>query len=383
MKRNRTAIVVGGGFYGSAIAIHLAHHGWKITLVEKEPELMTKASYVNQARLHNGCHYPRSFRTAIRSRANLPRFRDIYGAAVFDRFRALYAISSRDSRVSAQHYQRFCRAAQIPLRAARREDRALFDSRLVEAVYEVDEPAFDATVLRDQLLGQILNHMIAVNYNTTVTSIAPATSAGDELLVRLSSGEALSADWVFNCTYAALNHIDGRTNVRRPALRHQIAEIVLIRPPPELQEKAVTLMDGPFFSTMPFPARQLHSLTHVRYTHHMAWLEGGELSALEPSRNPLELLAEYLNAGGGPKGRSRANWMLRDAQRFLPVLAKARVEDALFEVKTFVAETEVDDARPIYFHQDETMPQLISILGSKIDNVFDILTYVDRAVGLD
>jgi hypothetical protein len=132
---------------------------------------------------------------------------------------------------------------------------------------------------------------------------------------------------------------------------------------------------------MPFPARKLHSLTHVRYTHHMAWLEGGEHSGPEAVRNPLELLADYLAGGGGTKGRSRANWMLRDARRFLPALAKAHIEDTLFEVKTFVADTEVDDARPIYFHQDETMPRLISILGSKIDNVFDILMFVDRAIG--
>jgi glycine/D-amino acid oxidase-like deaminating enzyme len=379
--RNKTAVVIGGGFYGSAIAIHLAQQGWNITLVEKEPVLMSKASYVNQARLHNGCHYPRSFRTAIRSRVNLPHFRDIYGAAVFERFRALYAIASRDSKVSSQHYQRFCRAAQIPLRTARKEDKALFDPRFVEAVYEVDEPAFDATVLRDQLLRQIPNLPINVHYNTSAISVQPASSAKGELVVGLSSEESVPADWVFNCTYAALNHIDGRINVRRPALRHQIAEIVLIRPPPELEERAVTMMDGPFFSTMPFPARELHSLTHVRYTHHMAWLEGGTSS--EASPNPLNYLAEYLRSGGGTKGRSRANWMMRDAQRFLPALAKAHIEDSLFEVKTFVAETEVDDARPIYFHQDETMPQLISILGSKIDNVFDILTYVDSAVGLN
>ncbi|HXJ01275.1 MAG TPA: FAD-dependent oxidoreductase, partial [Micropepsaceae bacterium] len=275
MMHIKTAVVIGGGFYGSAIAIHLAQRGWKTVLVEKESELMSKASYVNQARLHNGCHYPRSFRTAIRSRANLPHFRDIYGPAVFDRFRALYAISSRDSKVSAQHYQRFCRAAQISLRPARKEDRALFDSRFVEAVYEVDEPAFNAVALRDQLLRQILLHGVDVRYSTAVTTVEPAASGGHELLVGLSSGEKLPADWVFNCTYAALNHIDGRVNVRRPALRHQIAEIVLIRPPPELQDKGVTLMDGPFFSTMPFPARRLHYLTNVRYTHHMAWLEGG------------------------------------------------------------------------------------------------------------
>ena len=382
MKHHRSAVVIGGGFYGSAIALHLAKQGWQVTLVEKQSELMTRASYVNQARLHNGCHYPRSFATAIRSRANLPYFRDIYAPAVYDQFRAIYAIARNNSRVSAQHYQRFCQAAQISIKPARREDRALFDAKLVEAVYEVDEPAFDATALRDQLLREIIHHAVSVRYNTAVTAIGTAVSHGSELAVRLSSREAIPADWVFNCTYAALNHTDGRTSVQRPALRYQIAEIALIRPPAELIGRGITLVDGAFFSTMPFPPKGLHSMTHVRYTHHSTWIESGH-GAAGPPRHPYDIMAEYLDTGGGARNRSRVNWMLRDAQRFVPILATAGVENSLFEIKTFVAETEIDDARPIFFHRDETMPRLVSILGAKIDNVFDILTYVDRAVGHD
>ena len=33
----------------------------------------------------------------------------------------------------------------------------------------------------------------------------------------------------------------------------------------------VTIMDGPFMSSIPFPQRNLHSLTHVRYTPHFTW----------------------------------------------------------------------------------------------------------------
>ena len=69
------AVVIGGGFYGAAIAIYLAQRGLKrITLFEREPALLTRASYTNQARVHNGYHYPRSFTTAYRSRINLPKF---------------------------------------------------------------------------------------------------------------------------------------------------------------------------------------------------------------------------------------------------------------------------------------------------------------------
>src|SRR5215472_16084221 len=129
MERAKKAIVVGGGFYGTAIAVHLAERGFAVTVVERGPQLLSRASFANQARLHNGYHYPRSFRTAIRSRANLPHFRNLFGIAVEDRFRALYAIARDGSKVSARHFQRFCAAARIPLRPAKRPDRNIFDSR--------------------------------------------------------------------------------------------------------------------------------------------------------------------------------------------------------------------------------------------------------------
>ena len=66
------AVIIGGGFYGAAIAIYLVkQRGFRrVALVEREAALLMRASYNNQARVHNGYHYPRSFTTAYRSRVN-------------------------------------------------------------------------------------------------------------------------------------------------------------------------------------------------------------------------------------------------------------------------------------------------------------------------
>ena len=56
-------MVVGGGFYGCALALHLRRSFERVVIVEREDGLLRRASYNNQARLHNGYHYPRSFRT--------------------------------------------------------------------------------------------------------------------------------------------------------------------------------------------------------------------------------------------------------------------------------------------------------------------------------
>ena len=134
----RDVLIIGGGFYGCAIALHLARgQGAKVVVVEREDLLLTRASYRNQARVHSGYHYPRSFVTAYRSRVNEPRFRRDYGFAVVDDFTQIYAIAKRGSRVAANQYERFMSDIGAPFKRASAAHRALFDARLVAAVYEV------------------------------------------------------------------------------------------------------------------------------------------------------------------------------------------------------------------------------------------------------
>ena len=99
------AVIIGGGFYGSVIAIYLAkYRGLKnISLIEKESELLSRASYNNQARVHNGYHYPRSLITAYRSHVNLLKFIDEYSSAINQRTTMLYAIAN-NSKTNAKQF---------------------------------------------------------------------------------------------------------------------------------------------------------------------------------------------------------------------------------------------------------------------------------------
>ena len=125
------AIVIGGGFYGAVIAIYLrTRRGFgNVALIERGPGLLLRASHNNQARVHNGYHYPRSFTTAFRARVNLPRFVRDHPAAIRRDFTMLYAIARRNSRVTARQFERFCRGIDARLEPAPETMRALFDPR--------------------------------------------------------------------------------------------------------------------------------------------------------------------------------------------------------------------------------------------------------------
>jgi glycine/D-amino acid oxidase-like deaminating enzyme len=358
------ALVIGGGFYGCCLAIHLRRRFDRVLLVEEAEGLMGRASRVNQARLHNGYHYPRSFLTAARSRSNLDVFRRAFPMGVVAGFRHLYAIARGDSKIGYRHFERFAAAIGAGLAAAGAADRALFAPRLIEAVYEVEEPAFDVAALRGFLALRLAEAGVVVRTGCRVASLAPCPAG---VAVRLGDGAVIEAGWVFNCTYAALNRAVPEPVELRPKLVHQVAEIALVAPPPVLAPLGITVMDGPFFSVMPFPSEGLHSLTHVRYTPHVTWAE-----AARPGFDP--------NAALVPAPDSRFAWMMRDARRYVPAVEQVRHVRSLFDIKTLVSGTQGDDARPILYHRDSVAPRLVSILGGKLDNIFDVYDVVDATL---
>src|SRR3954471_22217084 len=112
------AVVVGGGFYGARLAITLGELGKRVRIVESESELLARASLRNQARVHNGYHYPRSILTSLRSRMNYARFLDDYGECVDRSFPHYYAVARGMSKITAVQFAEFCRRIGAPLAKA-------------------------------------------------------------------------------------------------------------------------------------------------------------------------------------------------------------------------------------------------------------------------
>lgn len=87
-------IVIGGGFYGLYIAEYYSMKGYVVDLFEKEDDYMQRASLKNQARVHNGYHYPRSTLTALRSRVSYPRFKEEFKETIYSNFKNIIWLES-------------------------------------------------------------------------------------------------------------------------------------------------------------------------------------------------------------------------------------------------------------------------------------------------
>lgn len=356
-------LIVGGGFFGTRLSVTLAQkYGLPIVLLEKSGDLLQRASYVNQARVHNGYHYPRSLVTAVRSYINFPRFVKEYSDCVFSDFEKYYAVASINGKVTANQFFSFYQKIGAPIELAPTKIKNYFNDKKIEEVYTVQEYAFDAVKLKHRVRGEMETAKVDVRFQNEVLKVTPQADGSIIADVKdLATGEVyqVQAKYVFNCTYSGLNSYFEASNLPKIPLKQEMAEMCLVEPPAEFKDKGFTIMCGPYFSLMPFPSKGLHSFSHVRYTPHTAWYD------LEVGGNNDDYFMAY-------ERKTNFLAMQKDAALYMPGIMDLDYRESIWEVKTVLPASENDDSRPILFRKDVGIKNHFCILGGKIDNIFDM-----------
>jgi glycine/D-amino acid oxidase-like deaminating enzyme len=351
-------VVIGGGLYGCLAAVAAAKRRRKVILVESGPRLLGGASALNQARVHNGYHYPRSIVTGARSHANYQRFAADFPDSLVGHS-SYYAVAARGSRVTARQFEQFCNVIGIPLQPA--DFGGLVDRSAVAGLWRAEECVFNADALRAQLAERLIEAEVEVLLGKRAQA---CEVVGRRARVLLGGGEELEARLVLNCSYAGLERIaSGNGRALAPRLTYELAEIAIVRPPSGYESLGLTVVDGTFFSCIPFPSSGLHSLTHVLYTPHVA---------ADAATFPWE--------DGAPPPRSRFEEMRRAAEPIAPWMAELTHVRSVFATKVIPPDRDRDDARPILVHRSPPDSPVVSVLGGKLDNVYDFLAWMQTSL---
>lgn len=370
--KSYSAVIIGGGFYGLSVALFLRDqlHIKNILVIEKESLLMSRASYVNQARVHNGYHYPRSILTAYRSHVNFSRFIQEYEEAIKTNFSKYYAISRHLSKINARQFESFVKKIGAEIEDAPEEIGNIFNSRLIEKVYKVREYAFNSDKLRDMLLYRIqLNDSISIHTEEEVETLGKSSK---NTILLVTNKDEYQAEMVLNCAYSQINALHRKSKLATVPLKHEIAEMCLVKLPPNLMDFSATVMDGPFFSIMPFPSTPYHTLSHVRYTPHISWNDDKDL---EPE------IADPHSYFSNMHLTTHFRQMTADVVRYIPTLTGIEYVKSIWEVKTVLTKSEKDDSRPILFRSDFGLRGYTCIMGSKLDNIYDVFEGLESIYG--
>ena len=146
-------IILGAGLYGLYAAQKCGAAGQRVLVLERDPAPFMRATYINQARVHMGYHYPRSYSTAIKSAHYFERFCRDYGFCLHSEFDQVYATSAHFSWTNAAEFRRFFAAAEI--RCDDVPPEKYFNPGLCDGAFLTTEYTYDAQALKRWFLEQL------------------------------------------------------------------------------------------------------------------------------------------------------------------------------------------------------------------------------------
>ena len=365
MIRTASRVVLGGGLFGCYAALLLAERGHDVVLVEQCPTLLSRASYINQARLHSGLHYPRSLSTATEALQYLGQFRDRFPTAVHD-FTQIYAVARYNSKTSGDVFAAFVHRLGAP--AEEVDPERWFHSGTVSRAFQVEEPSFDATVLRE-LLTKELSSQPAIDIRCS-TALTGGAVGGGSVTLNLSDGTTIETDGLVVAAYAGTNAVRESLGLAYLPITFELTEVILGTVTSSLEDFGFTVMDGPFWSLMPFGHSGQVSLTSVGLTP-LRRSSDQPVFACQAKREdctPLRL-AECSTCPVRPPSavmhqQQQMALFLKDASAFSPT-------SSLLTVKAVLTATQVDDARPTVIHK-EPDHDVWTVFSGKVSTLFDL-----------
>ncbi len=363
-------IIIGGGLYGLYSALFCGKRGQKVLVLEYDSQAFMRATYINQARVHMGYHYPRSFSTAIKSAHYFERFCKDYADCILTEFDQIYATSANFSWTNAEQFKKFCKDANI--RCDEISPTKYFQEGKCDGAFLTTEYTYDAGMLRNRLLAEIAEYKnIEIVYHARIQSIH---QDGNQYCITIKDGTCYKSSFVLNATYASVNQVNALVCQEPLPIKYELCEIILCNVSDEFKNVGLTVMDGPFFSIMPFGKTGYHSLTSVTFTPHKTSYDKTAVFPCQKDCKEGYCSKEQLGNCNECIAKPDTAWayMSSLARKYIKDEYAFSYDHSLFSMKPILTTSEIDDSRPTIIREYTKNPTYISVLSGKINTVYDL-----------
>ena len=363
-------IIIGAGLYGLYSALFCAKRGQRVIVLECDPTPFRRATYINQARVHQGYHYPRSISTALKSAGYFERFNKDYDFCINREFDQIYATSSQYSWSDGKQFKDFCKAADIPCEQLVPEN--YFKQGMCDGVFRTREYTYDAMILLDYFLEELKKYPteVTIKYAVNITTI---DKTSDSYIIHTTEGIDYESGFVLNATYASTNQILEKVRFEKFGIKYELCEIILCEVNEKLKDIGFTVMDGPFFSIMPFGKTGLHSLTSVTFTPHTTSYDGLPTFECQKESSGYCSPTHLGNCNDCPaKPKTAFPYMANLARKYMLDEYGFEYKGSLFSMKPILMSSEIDDSRPTVIRKYSENPTFVGVLSGKINTVYDL-----------
>ena len=362
-------IIIGAGIYGMYAAKRTLekNSNEKVLILEVENTYFNRGSYVNQARLHNGYHYPRSYSTASKSAKYFDRFYNDFKEGINDNFKKVYAVATDYSWANGEQFKKFCDNLNLLCDEIPKEN--FFNPHTIDKAFLTKEYSFDAKKIGDKLYRELRALGCNFKFEAKITSIKKEK---DIFIVQLEDGSEYFTPFILNATYAGINKIHDLLGFEYLPIKYEFCEVILCEVSDNIKNVGLTVMDGPFFSVMPFGLTGYHSITTVSRTPHFTSYD--HLPPYDCSGDEKLHTKEHrkgcIHCGIYPETAFQE--MVQTAKKYLSEDIEIKYVKSLFTIKPILVASEIDDSRPTIIRQYSENPDFYTVFSGKINTMYDL-----------
>ncbi len=364
IKREVDVCVIGGGIFGCLAAIELSKRELSVLLLEKDSRLMCGATLNNQNRLHLGYHYPRDINTAEQCIKGFFEFKKEFFDCILSNFENLYFISNQGSKVNFTQYKNFCESVGLPFDSI---EELNFIIQSVEGGINTSEVVYDANILKDLVLSRLDRHDVDIKTKSLVSAIR---EEHDCFILDIYGRDSVLTNAVVNCTYSNYNMFNKMLGVKARKFQYELTVVPIIRWHEEEPPIGITVMDGPFFTLLPFGKTGHYLLYDVTYSNIDTQISRGLPTSWADSRKMVT----------GKIAERAFGKMVSNASRWLPSIEEASFVDYLTSPRIVFPNSDKTDKRPSII---ETLPLrncFINVFSGKIDHSIWVAREVAQTV---
>lgn len=306
--------IVGGGIFGSTFAIELANQGYNVTLYERQKSLLAEASSINQYRVHEGYHYPRSIITAKECHNSASSFIKSYKQAIIPKSYGIkhhYAIASKKSMTNSHEFIDFMETIGLQYKKTK-------PIQSSDLMVEVEENIFDP----EKLISIVKNRLRGAGVKLQLGKVATEDDLKD-------------FDFSIIATYANLND----WCEKKREYQFEIIEKPVLKLPSIYNMKSIVVMDGPFMCIDPLGSTDMHVMGNVVHAIHHT----------NVGFHPIipDGYEDLLNKGIIKKPPiTNIEKFIESASKFFPNIKQAQHIGSMYTIRTVLPHREKDDARP-------------------------------------
>ena len=243
---SKNVLIIGAGIHGITIALELAKKH-KVTIIDSNNDILLGTSNSTHNRIHLGYHYPRSTDTIYECKQGYDFFIKNYKDCLI--FPDFYYVIEKKSKIKSNKFKNTMLQEDLDCNTSWPDSKFL-DKSNIEDSFKVNEACINVPKFRKKVKTLLKKLKVNIILNFKINKIKKIENS--IILKSQDKDIVLALDLIVNCTYTNSNNILKLFGIKNNYTKYcfEETEIAVVKSTTKIP--ALTVMDGPFISILPY-----------------------------------------------------------------------------------------------------------------------------------